>query len=86
VTQTEAIRDKMKAADERDWRKALERGVLSTDEAHRLDEAEKAVGAVIEVDDFSPDELAPVREATTALEKEIRSFMQAEARFDLTGQ
>jgi acyl-CoA dehydrogenase len=86
VTQTEAIRDKLKRSGENDWRKAREQGLISEDEARRLDETDKAVAAVIEVDDFAPEELAPVGQAATALEKDIRSFMQAEVRLDFAGQ
>jgi acyl-CoA dehydrogenase len=86
VTQTEVIRDKLKEAGERDWRRALERGLISQDEAYRLDETEKAVAAVIEVDDFAPEDLAPLSEGAAAHQKDFRSLIQAEARLDFSGQ
>lgn len=86
VTQTEVIRDKLKKAGETDWRKARDGGLISADEAYRLEETEKAIAAVIEVDDFSPEDLAPLSAGAAAQQKDFRALVQAEARLDLAGQ
>ena len=83
VTETEAIRDRLNRSGERDWRKAQERGLISDEEARRLEEADEAVAAAIEVDDFAPEELAP---ATSALDKDVRSFIEADSRLNFARQ
>ncbi|MDF2810625.1 MAG: fadE, partial [Microvirga sp.] len=85
VTQTEVIRDKLKQSGERDWRKARESGLISPDDAYRLEETEKAVAAAIEVDDFAPEELAPSRASSPAGEG-ISPPQQPRSHLDLAGE
>ena len=87
VTQTEALRDRLKRSGHRDWREARESGLISDEDAHRLEETEKAVAVAIEVDDFAPEELAPILAlSSTADEGEIPSLPQLRPPFDLAGE
>jgi acyl-CoA dehydrogenase len=57
VALTTPIRNKLHAAHEHDWRKALEKGVIGPVEAQAMKLADQAVAAAISVDDFAPDQL-----------------------------
>lgn len=57
VHETEPIRRKIRAAALRTTQDALAKNVITSAEAKRLEEADLAVSKVIEVDDFSPEEL-----------------------------
>lgn len=52
------IRDRLRKAGHKDWRAAQGKGLVSLDEAARLEAAEVAVATVVAVDDFAPADLA----------------------------
>ncbi len=60
VTRSEDIAKRMRAAKIRDWRKAVESGVISQSEGEQMRQVSEAVAKVIAVDDFSPEELSPI--------------------------
>ncbi|WP_210497069.1 acyl-CoA dehydrogenase [Microvirga antarctica] len=86
VTQTEPIRDRLKAAGHRDWRAARDAGFLSADDARRLEERDAAVAAVIAVDDFAPEELAPATSTLTSAEGGLPSPTQPRPHLNLAGE
>ena len=57
TVETQAIHDRLRKASIKSWRVGRERGLISDAEAERLEEADRAVALVIDVDDFSPEEL-----------------------------
>ncbi|HKJ74116.1 MAG TPA: acyl-CoA dehydrogenase [Alphaproteobacteria bacterium] len=59
VTETENLQQKLRKARTRDVSEALAAGALTNDEAERLGEAAAAVAAVVAVDDFAKQDLAP---------------------------
>jgi acyl-CoA dehydrogenase len=63
VTGAEDIMQKLRHAGVHDWHAAKE-GLLTEGERERLSEMERAVTAVVDVDDFAPDELAPRDESS----------------------
>jgi acyl-CoA dehydrogenase len=63
VTGAEDIMQKLRHAGVHDWHAAKE-GLLTEGERERMSEMERAVTAVVDVDDFAPDELAPRDESS----------------------
>ena len=61
VVQTQPIHDRLKRQRIRDWRDALDQGLLSKGEIEQLQAADEAVADIIAVDDFAPEDLARVR-------------------------
>jgi len=61
VVETQPIHDRLRKLGVRDWRKAWDQGLLSAPQRSRLEEAERAVAAVVAVDDFDPETLSPGR-------------------------
>jgi acyl-CoA dehydrogenase len=59
VTEAEPIQKKMHDAKIRDWKLALEKGVITGDEAKQMEAVDAAVLDAVEVDDFKPEELIP---------------------------
>jgi acyl-CoA dehydrogenase len=59
VVEAEGTMRKLHEADIRDWRDGLKRGLVTAEQAARLEEMEKAVAAVLDVDDFSAAEISP---------------------------
>ena len=57
TVETQPIHDRLRHAKIKDWRVGRERGLVSDEEARRLEAADAAVAEVIDVDDFSPEEL-----------------------------
>jgi acyl-CoA dehydrogenase len=57
VIEVEPLRDRLRHAGLADWRVAHARGAITDAQAEKLEAAEQAVAAVIEVDDFAPEEL-----------------------------
>ncbi len=60
VIEVEPLRRKLRRAEVGDAAEAVAAGVVTAAEAERLDEADEATRAVIEVDDFAPEELSPL--------------------------
>ncbi len=60
VVAVEPLRRRLRQAEAGGIDQALERGVISREEAERLRQAEAAVARVIAVDDFAPEELSPL--------------------------
>ncbi len=58
VVASEPLYAKLKHAGEHDWRDARDRGVISAEEAGKLEETENAVAKAIAVDDFPADAFA----------------------------
>ncbi|MBA2933130.1 acyl-CoA dehydrogenase [Sphingomonas sp. CGMCC 1.13654] len=58
VTETQPIRERLRKARVKDWRDSDE-SLLSQDDRARLEETERAIAAVIAVDDFAAEDLAP---------------------------
>ncbi|WP_174301185.1 acyl-CoA dehydrogenase [Caulobacter sp. S45] len=68
TVETQPIHDRLRKAKIKSWKVGRERGLVTDEEAARLEAADKAVGEVIDVDDFSPEELTrhrAVEEAPT---------------------
>ncbi len=59
VLATQPIHDRLAKQHIRDWTAAEAKGLISPAEAESLAAADKAVAAVIAVDDFAPEDLAP---------------------------
>jgi len=59
VVETQPIHDRLRKLGPRDWREAWDQGLLSEAQRSRLEEAERAVAAVVAVDDFAPETLSP---------------------------
>ncbi len=57
VIATQPIHDRLRKQHIRNWRVAQKRGLIDAREVSALEAAEKAVAAVIAVDDFAPEEL-----------------------------
>jgi acyl-CoA dehydrogenase len=66
VTATEPLRKRMREAEARNVAEAMERGVISAEQAERLRERDAAVAEAIAVDDFAPEDLSPA-----AAEREV---------------
>ncbi|OYU89942.1 MAG: acyl-CoA dehydrogenase [Bradyrhizobiaceae bacterium PARB1] len=60
VTSTDDIAKRIRTAKLKDWEQAVAQGVITQAEGERLQAARDAVKLVIEVDDFSPEELSPL--------------------------
>ncbi len=60
VTSTDDIAKRIRTAKLKDWKQAVAEGVITQAEGERLQAARDAVKLVIEVDDFSPEELSPL--------------------------
>ncbi|WP_291621054.1 acyl-CoA dehydrogenase domain-containing protein, partial [Bradyrhizobium sp.] len=60
VVGTDAIARRLRAAQIRDWKEAVAKGVITQAEGEQLAAAREAVNAVIEVDDFAPEALSPI--------------------------
>src|SRR5690606_16634195 len=58
VIEVQPLLDRITPAGLKDWRLAHNRGAITDAQASRLDAAEQAVAAVIDVDDFAPEDLA----------------------------
>jgi acyl-CoA dehydrogenase len=58
VVATQPIHDRLRAQKIRNWQDGVEGGGVTADEIAALEAADKAVAAVIEVDDFAHDGLA----------------------------
>ena len=61
TVETQPIHDRLRKSKIKAWKVGLEQGLVSEEEARRLEEADKAVAEVIDVDDFSPEELTQHR-------------------------
>ena len=61
TVETQPIHDRLRKSKIKAWKIGREQGLVSDEEAARLEEADKAVAAVIDVDDFSPEELTQHR-------------------------
>ena len=61
TVETQPIHDRLRKAKIKAWKVGRERGLVSDEEAARLEEADKAVAEVIDVDDFSPEALTQHR-------------------------
>ena len=61
TVETQPIHDRLRKSKIKAWRTGLKQGLVSEDEARRLEEADHAVAEVIDVDDFSPEELTQHR-------------------------
>lgn len=59
VTRAEPLRARLKQAGVRDADEALRRGIVNAADIDLLAETRAAIAAVVEVDDFAPEELAP---------------------------
>ncbi len=68
VAETQPIRDRLRKAGIKDWRRAQEKGLVDAGEAARLEAAEQAVDEVIAVDDFAPEELTGTAAAPASRE------------------
>lgn len=62
VIETQPLRDRMKQGGVRDIEIARERGLITDAECASLQQAAAAVAAVIEVDDFAPEDLKPYQD------------------------
>src|SRR6266702_3807219 len=60
VTGAEDIAKKLHAARIRDWKEAVQKGVITESEGEKIAAAHEAVAKVIEVDDFAPEALSPI--------------------------
>ncbi|MDB5504333.1 MAG: fadE [Tardiphaga sp.] len=60
VTSAEDIAKRMRTSKIRNWRDAVAKGVITQAEGEQLAAAQAAAAAVIEVDDFAPEELSPI--------------------------
>ncbi len=58
VVQAQPLQDRLRHGGVKDWRVAHAKGVLTDEQAQLLEQAEAAVRAVINVDDFAPDAFA----------------------------
>jgi acyl-CoA dehydrogenase len=58
VVATQPIHDRLRDQKVRDWKTAVGRSLISAEEVAKLEAAERAIAAVIEVDDFAPAALA----------------------------
>jgi acyl-CoA dehydrogenase len=65
VVATQPIHDRLRAQKIRDWKDGVEAGWVTADEIAALEAADRAVAAVIEVDDFAHDGLAARSQAAT---------------------
>jgi acyl-CoA dehydrogenase len=54
----------MRAAQLRDWKDAVAKGVITQAEGEQLAATHQAVKDVIEVDDFAPEALSPIYKKT----------------------
>ncbi|HEY3812960.1 MAG TPA: acyl-CoA dehydrogenase [Caulobacteraceae bacterium] len=59
VIQTQPDHDRLRKAGVADWHEAEAKGLLNVADAARLQEADDAVAAVLDVDDFAPEDLSP---------------------------
>ena len=57
VVATQPIHDRLREKKIRDWKTAVGRSLVTPEELAKLEAAERAVAAVIEVDDFAPGAL-----------------------------
>ncbi|WP_035676780.1 acyl-CoA dehydrogenase [Bradyrhizobium liaoningense] len=64
VASTDAIARRLRAAQIRDWKEAVAKGVITQAEGEQLAVAREAVTKVIEVDDFAPEALSPIYKKT----------------------
>lgn len=64
VAGTDAIARRLRAAQIRDWKEAVAKGVITQAEGEQLAAAREAVTKVIEVDDFAPEALSPIYKKT----------------------
>ena len=76
---TQPIHDRLRKAKVKAWRVGLEKGLVTDDEATRLEAADKAVAEVIDVDDFAPEELTH-RGSTTAPQRTTPAEAGAQSR------
>ncbi|QUS38332.1 acyl-CoA dehydrogenase [Tardiphaga alba] len=60
VSSTDDIAKRIRTAKLKDWKQAVAQGVITQAEGERLEAARDAVKLVIEVDDFSPEDLSPL--------------------------
>ena len=58
VVATQPIHDRLREQKVRDWKTAVGRSLVTLEEVAQLEAAERAIAAVIEVDDFAPKALA----------------------------
>ena len=65
VTSTEPIKKKMHDAKVRDWKLALEKGIITDAEAKEMEKVAAAVLDAVEVDDFKPEDLIPASSLKT---------------------
>ena len=72
ITAADPIARRMKSAKLKDWTIAVKQGVITQAEGEQLEAARAAAMAVIEVDDFAPDELSPPRRKPA----EVHQFFQ----------
>ena len=72
VTAADPIAKRMKSAKLKDWKLAVTRGIITQSEGEQIETAQAAAMAVIEVDDFAPDELSPPRRKPA----EVHQFFQ----------
>lgn len=68
VVETQPVHDRLRRLHIRDWRKAWDQGLISEAQRARLEAAERAVAAVIAVDDFPPEGLSPANARRSAPE------------------
>jgi acyl-CoA dehydrogenase len=60
VTGSEDAAKRMRSSRIRDWREAVQKGVITQVEGEKLAAAQEAVAKVIEVDDFAPEAISPI--------------------------
>jgi hypothetical protein len=63
VAEAEPVRQRLRQAKIKDWREGAAQGLLTAEEAGRLEAAEAATALACAVDDFAPGALEPRREA-----------------------
>lgn len=73
VVRGEPLRARLKQAGLRDPEEALRRGIISAEEIDQLAETRAAIAAVVEVDDFDPQEIAPQTKRKTKGDMPSRS-------------
>ncbi|MDB5618829.1 acyl-CoA dehydrogenase, partial [Tardiphaga sp.] len=72
VTAAEDIARRLRTAKIRSWKDAVARGVITQAEGEQLAAAQAAASAVIEVDDFAPEDLSP----SSKKPADVRAFFQ----------
>ena len=72
ITAADPIAKRMKSAKVKDWKQAVAKGIITQAEGEQIETAQAAAMAVIEVDDFAPEELSPPRRKPA----EVHQFFQ----------